>query len=155
MFHLFRFTETKRASDADISSIIIFMPIVAVNEILEPKSPSTVRVHIDMMAVADCQESLDYLLEHVKKKWIGRIGECNFGTEGACQCSGIKRTVIKLIGEESNFPSGRSSGICDGNKQIQLISASRFQFTQYQHLFYLTTRPIPVSSQDKSSLYCL
>ena len=67
MFHLFHFTETKRASNADISSIVISMPIVAINEILEPKSPSTVRVHTDMMAVADYQESLDYLLEHVKK----------------------------------------------------------------------------------------
>ena len=40
------------------------MPIVAINKILGPKSPSTVRVRIDMMAVADHQESLDYLLEH-------------------------------------------------------------------------------------------
>ena len=46
------------------------MPIVAINKILEPKSPSTVRVRIDMMAVADHQESLDYLLEHVEKNGL-------------------------------------------------------------------------------------
>ena len=139
VFHLFYFTETKRASDADISSVIISMPIVAVNEILEPKSPSTVRVRIDMMAVADYQESLDYLLEHLKKNGVVGLENAILVQRERVRVTELKGLSLnELVKNQISQVAGALGYMVETNKSNLF---QRLGSTVHNTSIYSTSRP--------------
>ena len=115
------------------------MPIVAINKILEPKSPSTVRVRIDMMAVADHQESLDHLLEHVKKNGVDGLENAILVQRECVRVTELKElTLNELVKNQISQVAGALGYVVETNKSklFQHLGS-----TSHNTSIYSTSRP--------------